>query len=116
MQKTIPPNAKVWHESRQAWDKVLSKMRAQDAVEWLVAHDLRAQRVLATLAQEWSMENAKEKFKQVFFVKQNPYPTALPQSVDGLAVVDGGSELVEVSKGVDASIVLDKGNGAHSSN
>ena len=116
VQTTASPNAKVWHDSRQAWDQVLKKMRAQDAVEWLVADDLRGQRVLSALAQEWGMEDAQEKFKRVFFARQSPYLTTSPQSVDGLATVDARARLVGVSKGVDASIVLDKGKGAHSSN
>ena len=116
MQATSPLNAKVWHDSRQAWDKVLSMRRAQDAVEWLVADDLRGQRVLAALAQDWGVEDAKEKFKRVFFARHNPYLTTLPQSADELATMDGGAGLVGMIKGVDASIVLDKGNGAQSSN
>ena len=110
------PDAKVWLDSRQAWDRVIDKMRARDAVEWLVADDLRGQRVLAALAQDLGMADAKEKFKRVFFARKNPYLTTTSQSMDGLAGVVGRDGLVGVTEGVDASIVLDKGNGAHSSN
>ena len=91
-------------------------MRAQDAVEWLVADDLRGQRVLSALAQEWGMEDAQEKIKRVFFARHCAYLTTSPQSVDGLATADARTKLVGVNKGVDASIVLHKGKGAHSSN
>ena len=43
-------DAKVWLNSRQAWDQVIDKMRALDAVEWLVVDDLRQQHVLEALA------------------------------------------------------------------
>ena len=52
----------MWHNSIQAWEQVLAKIRARDVVEWLVADDLQGQRVLATLAQDICMEDAKEKF------------------------------------------------------
>ena len=48
--KIASSDAKVWHDSQQAWSQVLEKRRAQDVVEWLVADDLRGQRVLAALA------------------------------------------------------------------
>jgi hypothetical protein len=78
-------------------------MRARDAVEWLVADDLRRQHVLAALAQDLGMADAKEKFKRVFFARENPYLTTTSQSMDGLAGVVGRDGLVGVTKGVDTS-------------
>ena len=91
---------KVWHDSREAWGQVLDKMRARDVVEWLVADELRGQCVLTALAKDLDMEGAKAKFKHVFLARENPYSITSPAFVES----------------VDASIVLDKGNGAHSSN
>lgn len=62
MQRIVHTNAKVWHDSIQDWEQVLAKIKASDVVEWLVADDLRGQRVLAALAQDICMEDAKEKF------------------------------------------------------
>lgn len=43
MQKIVHTNAKMWHDSIQAWEQVLAKIRARDVVEWLVADDMRGQ-------------------------------------------------------------------------
>ena len=74
-------------------------------MKWLVADDLQGQPVLAALAQDLGMDDAKEKFKRVFFVKENPYLVKSPQFVDGLAKDVGGVGSVAVTKGVDVSIV-----------
>ncbi len=100
MSQVVHPDAKVWQESRQAWNKVLRgrKTRVGDALEWLVEDELRGQRVLAALAQELGNDDAKEVFSKVFFVKEAPH-----------FVVGVGEQKI-------ASIALAKGNGASSSN
>ena len=65
--------------------------------ELRVQDELRGQRVLATLAQELGKENVKEVFKKVFFVKETP-------------------AFAHVHDQKIASIALEKGNGASSSN
>lgn len=50
------------------------------------------------------------------FQRENLYLVRSPQFVDGLVKDVGGNESIVVTKGVDASVVLDKGNGGHSSN
>ena len=87
--EVVHQDAKVWQESRQP--------RERDTFEWLVQDELRGQRVLAALAQELGKENAKEVFKKVFFVKKTP-------------------AFAHVHDQKIASIALEKGNGASSSN
>ena len=97
--KKVHPDAEVWLESKQAWDSTLRGMKMRDggAFEWVVEDELRGQRVLAALAQELGKENAKEVFNKVFFVKKAP-------------------PLAHVHDKKIASIALEKGNGASSSN
>ena len=67
-------------------------MKTRDAVEWLVAEELRGQRVLAALAQEMDTKDAKETFKRVFFRRNSPYSASSEASMYGLAgVADGGT-------------------------
>ena len=102
VEKIAFPDVKVWHNNKQVWHKDLEKRRVQEAIEWRVADDLRGQRVFAALAQDFNMEDAKEKFKQVLCARENLY-----QAHAGLVGMIGNKN---------ASIALDKGNGAHSSN
>ena len=89
MSEVVHQDAKVWQESKQSW--------VGNTFEWLVQDELRGQRVLAALAQELGKENAKEVFKKVFFVKKTPaFGHVHDQKI--------------------ASIALEKGNGASSSN
>lgn len=82
IQKIIHPDAKVWHDSIEIWEQVLANIRTQDVVEWLVADNLRGQRVLTTFTQDICMEDTKEKFKQIFHARKNPYFTAKPRPID----------------------------------
>ena len=50
MGKVAHAGAQVWQDSQRAWDRVLGEMRTRDDVEWLVAEELRGQRVLAVLS------------------------------------------------------------------
>ena len=68
-------------------------MRTRDAVEWLVAEELRGQCVLAALAQEMGTKDAKETFKRVFFGKNSPYFASSTESMFRLAGVAGGGTL-----------------------
>jgi hypothetical protein len=116
VEKITTPDAKAWHDSQQAWNQALEKRRTQNSVEWLVEDELRGQRVLAALAQDLGMEDATEKFKRVFLTKENPYLVTSPHSIDGTNIGTNGGDSIGMEKGDDASIVLDKGNGASSSN
>jgi len=77
---------------------------------------LQAQRVLAALAQDLGIEDAKEKFKRIFLTKKNPYIITSPHSVDGVDDDVNRDGIVGMKKGEDTSIVLDKDNDASSSN
>jgi hypothetical protein len=52
----------------------------------------------------------------VFFARENPYLTTSSQFVDGLVKDADGNESIAVSKDVEASTILEKGNVANSSN
>ena len=116
MQKIVHTDAKVWLDSIQAWEQVLAKIRTRDAVDWLVADDLRGERVLAALAQDICMEDAKEKFMHVCYARENPYLITKPQPIDDLVGVANRYGLIGVTECVDASIGLETGNGAPSHN
>ena len=92
MGKVAHTGAHVWQDSQRAWDRVLGEMRTRDAIEWLVAEELRGQCVLAALAQEVGTKDAKETFKRIFFRKDSPYFASGTESMYGLAgVADGGT-------------------------
>lgn len=78
--------------------------------------DLQGQQVLATLIQDMSNANAKEKFMQVIYARNNPYPITKPKPVDDLFGVANRDGLIGVTKCVNASIGLDTCNGASSHN
>jgi len=70
--------------------------------------------VLAALAQDICMEDAKEKFMQVFYARENPYLITKPKPIDDLVGVANRDGLIGVTECVDASIGLETGNGASS--
>ena len=88
--KEIHPNTRVWQESKEAWETTLRGMTTDDegAFVWLIKDELRGQRVLAALAEELGTEHAKKIFRKVFFVYESKM----------------------------ASIALEKGGGAPSTN
>ena len=94
MGKVAYAGAQVWQDSQRAWDRVLGEMRTRDAVEWLVAEELRGQHVLAALAQEMGTTDAKETFKRIFFRKDSPYSASGEESMYGLAGIANGGTMI----------------------
>ena len=64
--------ATIWRESQAAWDQTLKEIKSRDALEWVVAEDLRGQRVLAALAQDMGTKAAAEAFSRVFLRGTRP--------------------------------------------
>ena len=85
--------ATISQESQAAWNHTLEEIKRRDAVEWIVAEDLRGQRVLAALAQDMGTKAATEAFSRVFLRGTRPAFSADLDQIHGAAGTSQGGDV-----------------------